>query len=81
MINGSEKRNRQLAFELQNSHLCEKRSNIFNLSSNENVHLGALFVILKVRFFALNRIGHHARTTLNWMFCLSLQLARLLQLK
>ena len=28
MIDGSEKRNRQLAFELQNSHVCEKRSNI-----------------------------------------------------
>ena len=27
MIDGSEKRNRQLAFELQNSHACEKRSN------------------------------------------------------
>ena len=27
MINGSEKRNLQLAFELQNSHACEKRSN------------------------------------------------------
>ena len=27
MIDGSEKRNRQLAFELQNSHICEKRSN------------------------------------------------------
>ena len=27
MINGSEKRNRQLAFELQNSRICEKRSN------------------------------------------------------
>ena len=26
MIEGSEKRNRQLAFELQNSHVCEKRS-------------------------------------------------------
>ena len=26
MINGSEKRNRQLAFERQNSHVCEKRS-------------------------------------------------------
>ena len=25
MIDGSEKRNRQLAFELQNSHVCEKR--------------------------------------------------------
>ena len=28
MIDGSEKRNRQLAFELQNSHVCEKRSNV-----------------------------------------------------
>ena len=27
MIDGSEKCNRQLAFELQNSHVCEKRSN------------------------------------------------------
>ena len=26
MIDGSEKRNRQLAFELQNSHVCEKHS-------------------------------------------------------
>ena len=28
MIDGSEKRNRQLGFELQNSHVCEKRSKI-----------------------------------------------------
>ena len=28
MIDSSEKRNRQLAFELQNSHVCEKRSNV-----------------------------------------------------
>ena len=27
MIDGSEKRIRQLAFGLQNSHVCEKRSN------------------------------------------------------
>ena len=27
MIDGSEKPDRQLAFELQNSHVCEKRSN------------------------------------------------------
>ena len=26
MIDGSEKRDRQLTFELQNSHVCEKRS-------------------------------------------------------
>ena len=30
MIGISEKRNRQLAFELQNSHVCEKRSNTAN---------------------------------------------------
>ena len=28
MIDGSEKRNRQLAFELQISHVCEKRSKV-----------------------------------------------------
>ena len=28
MVDGSEKRNRQLAFELQNSHVCEKRSKL-----------------------------------------------------
>ena len=28
MIDGSEKRNRHLAFELQNSHFCEKRIHI-----------------------------------------------------
>ena len=28
MIDGSEKRNPQLAFELKNSHVCEKRSNL-----------------------------------------------------
>ena len=32
MTDGSEKRNRQLAFELQNSHVCEKRSNHWRLS-------------------------------------------------
>ena len=30
MIDGSKKRNRQLAFELQNSHVYEKRSNDSN---------------------------------------------------
>ena len=28
MIGGSEKRKRQLAFELQNSRVCDKRSNV-----------------------------------------------------
>ena len=34
MIDGSEKRNRQLALELQNSHVCEKRSNTPRLKAN-----------------------------------------------
>ena len=29
MIDDSEKRNRHLAFELQNSHVCEKGSNVY----------------------------------------------------
>ena len=28
MIDGNEKRNRQLTFELQNSHVCEKRGKL-----------------------------------------------------
>ena len=32
MIDGSEKRNRQLAFELQNSHACKKRSKVPNMA-------------------------------------------------
>ena len=31
MIDGTEKRNRQLAFELQNSDVCEKRSKVGKL--------------------------------------------------
>ena len=32
MIDGSEKPNRQLAFELQNTHVCEKRNKKITLS-------------------------------------------------
>ena len=35
MIDGSEKRNRQLAFELQNSHVCEKRSKFHRRHSRQ----------------------------------------------
>ena len=38
MIDGSEKRNRQLAFELQNSHVCEKRSNVHSISRTFIAH-------------------------------------------
>ena len=43
MIDGSEKRNRQLPFELQNSHVCEKRSN--------GNFQGLLEVIIKITIF------------------------------
>ena len=36
MIDGSEKRNRQLTFELQNSHVSEKRSKPEKLQSHSN---------------------------------------------
>ena len=39
MIDGSEKRNRQLVFELQNSHVCEKRSNTTAVAIFPNVCL------------------------------------------
>ena len=42
MIDGSEKRNRQLAFELQNSHVCEKRS-----KQSLNLHICMLVGHLK----------------------------------
>ena len=32
MIDGGEKRNRQLVFELRNSHVCEKRSKAVEFS-------------------------------------------------
>ena len=40
MIDGSEKRNRQLAFELQNSHVCEKGS-----KSNPRLSLISFFLL------------------------------------
>ena len=37
MIDGTEKRNRQLAFELQNSDVCEKRSKVGKLKRFKKV--------------------------------------------
>ena len=37
MIDGSEKRNRQFAFELQNSQVCEKRSKYMEISTVERL--------------------------------------------
>ena len=37
MIDGSEKRNHQLAFELQNSHVCEERSKSFQSTIDDGL--------------------------------------------
>ena len=40
MIDGTEKRNRQSALELQNSHVCEKRSkHLAAKITHKNAHL------------------------------------------
>ena len=52
MIDGSEKRNRQLAFELQNSHVCEQRSN-GDLQKNLQRQCGMMEV---KRFFLFGRM-------------------------
>ena len=54
MIDRSEKRNRQLAFELQNSHVCEKRSKVmtcvcFFKSKRLHLHLSFVFNAEKTR--------------------------------
>ena len=41
MNDGSEKRNRHLAFELQNSHVCEKRSKTMQNYNNLKIIFGA----------------------------------------
>ena len=43
MIDGSQKANRQLAFELQNSHVCEKRSNNY-VSTHMKIHSNSIMV-------------------------------------
>ena len=48
MIDGSEKRNRQLAFELQNSHVCEKRSKTPFVSSVQRYLVGSVFFFFDV---------------------------------
>ena len=57
MIDGSEKRNRQLAFELQNSHVCEKRSNKQTNKRKQvkcNMRRGKLETELKLIFHYIN---------------------------
>ena len=57
MIDGSEKRNRQLAFELQNSHVCEKRSNKQTNKRKQvkcNMRRGKLQTELRLIFHYIN---------------------------
>ena len=51
MIDGSEKRNRQLAFELQNSHVCEKRSNVWKISQRNKLNRKACTRICRPFFW------------------------------
>ena len=51
MIDGSEKRNRQLAFELQNSYICEKRSNVRKLLKRSS-YSRCTYFILKCAYLA-----------------------------
>ena len=44
MIDGSEKHNRQLAFELQNSHVCEKRNNLALLKKPVESYLSGVLL-------------------------------------
>ena len=59
MIDGSEKRNRQLAFELQNSHICEKRSNVRKLLKRSSYS--------RCTYFILN-CAYLARASLNSLY-------------
>ena len=60
MIDSSEKRNRQLAFELQNSHVCEKRSkrDILNKIHGLLKNYNQLIQILSLRISLRWSIAH-----------------------
>ena len=51
MIDGSEKRNHQLAFELQSSHVCEKRSNYIYLSRTTTENYWKAYLKQRILFF------------------------------
>ena len=48
MIDGSEKRNRQLVFELQNSHVCEKRNNIMGDELRQRSWIFDMFILDRI---------------------------------
>ena len=47
MIDGSEKHNCQLAFKLQNSHVCEKRSKIPNWPKANQLAIYRLYKLVR----------------------------------
>ena len=49
MIDGREKRNGHLAFELQNSHVCEKRSKLHTPKSPEKTATPEDMIIRKLK--------------------------------
>ena len=61
MIDGSEKRNRQLVFELQNLHVCEKRSKVIPEEKQllveekdaDNIRKVLCKVVLRIKFVLL----------------------------
>ena len=61
MIDGSEKRNRQLAFELQNLHVCEKHSKVIPEEKQllveekdaDNIRKVLCKVVLRIKFVLL----------------------------
>ena len=57
MIEGSEKRNRQLALELQNSHVCEKRSNKYSVRVMNWGHVRKTIKVLEKRSTACHLIS------------------------
>ena len=70
MIDGSEKRNRQLAFELQNSHVCEKRSKKF-CSSFSNWYFKSQICYLLHKFTV---IGIMIKSSIVWLFTVFIEM-------
>ena len=58
MIDGSENRNRQLAFEFHNSHVCEKRSNIMGDELRQQSWIFDMFTawIVSIENFTLSNV-------------------------
>ena len=75
MIDGSEKGNRQLAFELQNSHVCEKRSKQSSRPSNyldlRETGLFPKFDAIYRRFSTREVLKKHQRTSTRHHYQLS----------